>query len=550
MKSPCRGWIAAFALLGACAGASALEEASPVEEVDFSAPLEEIRELIKPLESDSAEVKQQKARLRAYPDQLQQMIEQGQWSQFTSDSGLMRYNGTDLAIPGLAEKLTNLSALVKKEQAAREQAQIEQAESLLARVGEELKAAKKAEDLDDLLTELSRYRNDGYSNPPRLAALQRSLQSALQVAGNWQEYLIAEEAGDFRSSRNSLQQISSQLASNPILPRSHVLRLLNPAPQNRAGADGGAAEEQAPRLEAIIARLAETGDSATALAELKAMPRTMLADSSGADFLRVVESIETLRRLEPTMTEGEVFANVRNATSNSQQGRFTFNLAIDQISLNAIARNHGIATPSAKSTSARNALEGIALKARDQRNWPALRKVIHSFDQLAGNSYNNDSVKRSYDLKIIALLELGEAAAAREDLQAAASALFEATGIDGYYLQREVAYERLADLKKSDPAKVEAIIAKAEENRRRAEAERHAAEIEARSRVSMNRGFPWENKSDQEMTVLRSVVREVVAEFLKEKRTVPQAPETGDGKPAGPAKGSTKEAGQPEGGAR
>lgn len=548
MKSPYLGWIAAFAVFGACSGLLALEDEPPAEKSDFSAPLEEIRELLKPLESDSAEVKEAKTRLRSYPDQLQRMIEQGQWSQFTSESGQLLFDPRD-PIPGLAEKLDSLSALVRKEQAARDQAEIGKAESLLARVAQELKTAKKAEDLDELLTELSLYRNDGYSSSPRIAALHRSLQGALQIVGNWQEYLIAEEAGDFRTSRNSLEQISSRLSSNPIIPRSHVLRLLNPTSQKRAGADGGRAQDQVPSLDGIIARLAETGDSSAALAELKAIPKAALVDSNGASFLRAVESIETLRRLEPTMSEAEVFANVRTTASNSQQqDRFTLNLAIDQIALNAIARNHGIEVPSARTTSARNALEGIATKALDQRNWPALRKAIHSLDQLAGAFYTNESVKRIHDLKIIALLELGEAAAARQDFEAAASAYFEATGIDGYYVQREIPYERLADLKQKDPVKINAILGKAEENRRRAEADLHAAEVEARTRVTMSRGFPGERKSDQEMAVLRSVVREVVAEFLREKRSMPPTPAAGDGKPAGPAESVPKDSGQRESG--
>jgi len=44
----------------------------------------------------------------------------------------------------------------------------------------------------------------------------------------WQDYLIAEETGNLQASRTKLDYISSQLASTPILPRSMVLRLLNP----------------------------------------------------------------------------------------------------------------------------------------------------------------------------------------------------------------------------------------------------------------------------------------------------------------------------------
>lgn len=491
-----------------------------------------MRQLLKPLDSDSAELKAAKSALRGYPDQLQRLIDQNQLSRFGGDGGLFESGGMAARVPGLAEQLRVVSALVKKRQEALERAQIDEAEALLARVGEALKTARKAEELDALLADLSAYRNDDYAGSRRLSALYRNLQSALQIVGNWQEYLIAEESGDFRASRENLQQVASQLSTHPVIPRSLVLRLLNPVAPKRE-ADGGGRSEQASRgIEGVIARLAETGDSAAALAELKAGSKAALADSNGAELLRNLEAIEVLRRLEPTMSEAEVFANLRNLASNSQQnGRFTFNLAVDQIALNTIARHYGIETPAAKSTSARMVLESIAVEARDKRDWPKLRKAIQSLDQLAPGSYSSDSAKRSFDLKIIALLELGEAATARQDLEAAASAFYEATGIDGYYLQREIAYERLAELKRKDPAKVEAVLAKAEENRQRADALRHGAEIEARNRSSMSmhhRGILGERMSEQEMIVLRSVVQQVVAEFLREKRSDP-APPTPDG---------------------
>jgi len=519
------------------------------EEVDFSAPLAEMRKLLEPQESDSTELKSAKASLRGYPDQLQRMIEQNQLSRFGNEGGLLESGGMAARVPGLSEQLAALSALVKKQQEAREQEQIREAEALLARVGGTLKTAKKAEELDGLLAELSAYRNSDYAGSRRLSAIHQNLQSALQIVGNWQEYLIAEESGNFQESRNNLQQVSSQLSSHPIIPRSLVLRLLNPAPPKRAASGDGRPEEPSRSIDGIVARLAETGDSAAALAELGSTPRAALADSNTANLLRTVESIEILRRLEPTMSEAEVFANLRTIASNShQQGRLTFNLALEQIAINAIARNHGIEPPSAKSTSARKLMESIAIGARDRKDWPALRQAIQSLDSHAIANYTSESVKRGSDLRILALLELGEAAVARQDLEAAAAAFFEATGIDGYYLQREVAYERLAQLKQKDPDKVQAVIARTEESRQRAEAARHAAEIEARSRSSMSfhRGMSGDRMSDQEMTVLRAVVQQTVAEFLREKRLEAAPPAAGDAKPAAPEKNPAK----PQSGAR
>jgi hypothetical protein len=82
-----------------------------------------------------------------------------------------------------------------------------------------------------------------------------------------------------------------------------------------------------------------------------------------------------------------------------------------------------------------------------------------------------------------------------------------------------VAYAKLADLKKKFPDQVAPVIAKAEESRQRAEAARYAADMEVRERLMRGREMPDDRpRSREEMSKLRMMVQEVVAEFLKEKR--------------------------------
>ena len=493
----------------------------------WSAQLDEIRALLKPNDADSADTKNMKASLSRYPVAWQRLLDTNQGPLISSEYSSRDMDRVDLsAIPGLATKIAAFARSIAEENERRENALIAESEALIIRIGETLKTAQKAEDLDPLMLTLSQTNITEYDNNRKLVTISRQLQTARQITGHWQDYLIAKETGNFKESRNHLEQLSSELAITPIIPRSMVLRLLNFQAPKSPDAHVGAVGLPQITLDEIQAKLAESGDTATALAELKA---TAGSNSNDSTLLRYVQSIEELRKLEPSMAESEVFANIR--TIQSSQGRNTIHRAIEQIALNAIARSYAIATPDAKITSARKVLETMAITARDAQDWPKLRKTINSLDNLNSGSYNSDSQKRTYDLKIISLLELGMAAEQRDDLEAAAAAYLEASSIDGQYLQREVAYNKLADLKETSPEMVARFLTKAEENRQRAEAARYAAELESRNQMMMNRGMPGERMRREDLTLLRPLIQEVVAEFLKEKRLEKPQPVGGDAKP-------------------
>ncbi|MEI7908720.1 MAG: hypothetical protein WCK77_03690 [Verrucomicrobiota bacterium] len=491
------------------------------QKAELATQLVQIRELLKPADADSAEVKRAKATLQGWQTAWQNLLDTDQLAGF-SEYGMRNLGADELAaIPDLATKIAAFNNSVKEEIARREAARIAEAEALLARVGDNLKSAKKAEDLDSLVLALSKNKISESGRNPKLSALSRDLQGAAQIVVYWQDYLIAEETGNSQTSHSKLESISSQLGSNPVLPRSLVLRLLNPQGlQPAAAKDGGKAQSRIS-LDEIQTKLTDSGDSAGALAALKALPLGQFSNSDDGYLKRAVQAVEDLRKLEPAMAESEVFANIRTIQQSGQnQNRYLLARAIDQIALNAIARSYGIEVPSAKVASARNVLETMAMSAKDKQDWPQLRRVTNSLEGLGTTEYTSGVPKRSYDLKILALLELGKAAEQRNDLDAAASAYLEASGIDGQFLQRELGYSKLAALKEKAPDKVAALIAKAEESRQRAEAARYAAEIESRTQMMSNRGMPYERlRSKEELAALRPMIQEVVAEFLKEKRT-------------------------------
>ncbi len=484
----------------------------------------EIAEMLKPAEGDSPEITAAKSQLQGFTENLQMMFDRGQIVHFSQcESGM---GGKLAVIPGLAEKMSELRQSMQEELDRREKVKIAEMETLIAEVGETLKRATKPEDLDGLLLKLSQQKPGEYGNPsPQIGLLARQMQTAAQIVGNWQDYLIALETGNHEAARQNLQQISMQLSGTPIIPRSIVLRLLSPSPIQTAPENPDAeAPGPAVSLDEVTEALTETGDTATALERIRSVPNDQLVGSDQATFLRTLQSVDTLRKLEPAMAEAEVMANARTAIQSHRPDRLIFIRAIDQIIPNSIASKYGIEIPSVTKTSPRQVIESIATDAVERRDWPLLRRAIHSMENLNSGTHTPDSQRRTSDLKAISLIEVAEAAEQRNDLEAAAAAYLEANTIDGFYLRREVASSKLAELTLKAPDNLEPFLAKAEEQRARAEAAQAAAMMEARDRMMSNRMRPPFDRSPIGSAALRPLVQEAVAEFLKEKRLEAQRP--------------------------
>lgn len=496
---------------------------------NIAAQIEEIRALLEPDEADSQQAKMLKAELRQLPDSWQQMVDNDQLAEFSR----FRANMDLSPLPDVAAKITELFQDVKTESTRKEAAKAAKAEALLDHIGDTLKAATKAEELDALLMALGNAKITDNGNNRKLSSLSRDLQNARQIITSWQDYLLARETGNVSEIRNNLQRISQELSSSPLIERSFVLRLLNSqAPKSADGSDSSGTNTRIS-LDEIQARLAETGDSAAALTALAAIPRAQLTRySEDGTFLRTVQAIEEIRKLEPAMVPSEVFASIRNLQVTRYTGHSSFAMALDQIRLNTIARSYGIDPPSAKTTSACKVLETIASTASKELDLPKLRKTLNLLESLGSASYDMDAQKRSSDLKIISLIELGAAAEQHNDLEAAAAAYLEASSIDGQYLQRSVAYGKLATLKEKSPEKIGPILAKAEETRVRLEAARNTAELETRNQMMSFRGINGDRLPREDSTMMRKMIEEVVAEFLKGKRQETTKKSDDESKPA------------------
>jgi hypothetical protein len=271
---------------------------------DLHARLNEIRELLKPTDSDSPDVKNLKVSIYGYSDQWQRLLARDELTRF-SDYAPQNLGGGLAATPSLMEKIQEFTKSVTEEVERRDEAKIAEAEALLSKVAETLMASKKAEDLDAIMLTMSEMRLNESGSSPKLRAKASGIINALQITRFWQEYLIADEAGNTQDRRKQLEQVSAQLASNLIVPRSFVLRLIYPKSAKAPGDNANVTAVTRLSLDDIKTQLSETGDSAAALAAVKSMPEGLL-NGSDHPFVSTLRTIEELRLMEPSMAESEV----------------------------------------------------------------------------------------------------------------------------------------------------------------------------------------------------------------------------------------------------
>jgi hypothetical protein len=129
------------------------------------------------------------------------------------------------------EAATNLLNEIKKERKDRDDAEIAAVKSLLSRAGQVITQAKKPEDLDDLIAEMSKHGNTNYGGDPALQGspdLLRQYSSAVEFVKKWQEYLAHLADGQTDQARSDLQVMSQNNYGEGLLPRSKILELESP----------------------------------------------------------------------------------------------------------------------------------------------------------------------------------------------------------------------------------------------------------------------------------------------------------------------------------
>jgi hypothetical protein len=120
---------------------------------------------------------------------------------------------------------------INTERKAKADAEAVEVTGVLKRLAAVIAQATKPSDLDEILIELQKYQNPGYSNPMTTEDQQRLVQEAnmaFQFATGWQDYLSSMGTGNIEQARNELSNLAQNSFGVTIVPRSHLLELMNP----------------------------------------------------------------------------------------------------------------------------------------------------------------------------------------------------------------------------------------------------------------------------------------------------------------------------------
>ncbi len=129
------------------------------------------------------------------------------------------------------EASTNLLNEIKKERKDKADAEIAAAKALITRAGQAITQAKKPEDLDSLIAEMSKHGNTPYGGDSALQndqELSRQFSSDFEFVKKWQEYLAHLAIGQTEQARSDLQVMSQNHYGEGLLPRSKLLELESP----------------------------------------------------------------------------------------------------------------------------------------------------------------------------------------------------------------------------------------------------------------------------------------------------------------------------------
>ncbi len=171
-----------------------------------------------------------------------------------------------------AEKLAET---LRSERETEEKAAVAQIDAAVQHAGTAVRAAKKAADLDAVLTELGKFRNqrDRNYNSPTVQAALNGLQSVQQFVTHWQDYLANLDDGNIDAATSALQNITNYSESANLIPRSEILARLQALkkPITPRGRTGDAESETSPaeRMEQILAKTKTLKDMDGALKDLR-----------------------------------------------------------------------------------------------------------------------------------------------------------------------------------------------------------------------------------------------------------------------------------------
>jgi len=197
------------------------------------------------------------------------------------------------------EATTNLLNELKKERKEKTDAEIASVNALLTRAGTAITQAKKPEDLDGLIEEMSKHANNPYGGNSALQGdqpLMRQFSSDYEFVKLWQNYLAHLHTGQTDLARNDLQNLSNYNTGG-LLPRSKLLEL--EAPDRLVAPTANAAPVSGPvaQAQALLDGMKTLDDMKPVLAKLEPLRQSDMQNLQNAynQLNQMQESYEDLK---------------------------------------------------------------------------------------------------------------------------------------------------------------------------------------------------------------------------------------------------------------
>ena len=422
--------IPALCLIFACpsfAGEAALE-----------AQLKELQKVTAALREPDAE-----NQVQVYAVQIARSITQSLATHFSSGNfqsmpAQIQQSSSQLAaLPNeFREALDAFNAELEKHLKELSEARIEELEDFFTRLRNEIITAKKPEDLDPLLEEISKQSTDrnfssGMQNR-EISNLQQKVSQSSAIVSEWQNYLMAESVNDGPACKRALENVSRYLTSTPLIPRSHVLRLLNPEvsippptppkPVNDADPTPAADTATFTPFPEIEKALEGGGDWKEIAKMLATLPPAQQADQQISEFRNAIDKLITLSALEEAVSFLELIDAFISANEESRILKGTsFRAARDNFLMKSLKRHYAetLKKTESKATSPAQLLDQLTSHHLDLSEWALASKVLSDHEALARlDRYGSERVYSS-DAEALKALARAEAAASAEEVELA-----------------------------------------------------------------------------------------------------------------------------------
>jgi hypothetical protein len=155
-------------------------------------------------------------------------------------------------------------AKLKSERDAEEKSLSDQVEKALQHASAVVRSATKPEELDPVLQELSRLRDEKSKMTPS-AAPRPNCEEAVRFVRAWQDYLSQAAAGDISGAKKTLENLRDRLGAD-LIPRSEILRRIQARPEVAFATPAPAREEM---MKGILVRAKTLNDLNGTIAELE-----------------------------------------------------------------------------------------------------------------------------------------------------------------------------------------------------------------------------------------------------------------------------------------